>query len=377
MARPCCYFSPVPAPEPLRAATVGDVAALAGVSSATAARALGGYGTVSPRTRDRVADAAHALGYRANGIARSMVTGQTSTLGLVVADIENPFFAAVTRGFSDIARSADYDVMVVNTDEDPARERAALGVLVGHRVDGVALSPASSREAGHLHMHVASGQPLVLLDRGVRGLRADVVGIDNRAAARRAVEHLVAAGHRRIAMLAGAGSGGRPLPAEGVPPALMTGLERIRGYRDALSTAGLDGLPDYLRVTHFRSSAARAAIRELLALPVPPTAVFCSDSLLSLGVLAGAADSGAVIPVDLSLVAFDDADWMDVVTPAVTVMDQPAYDIGAAAADRLLRRVAGETARPRRVVLPTALVARGSVAAPRTAVRRVPRPAAP
>jgi LacI family transcriptional regulator len=267
--------------------------------------------------------------------------------------------------------------MVVNTDEDPVREQTALAVLVGRRVDGVALSPASSQQTKHLHDHVASGRPLVLLDRGVRGVRADVVGIDNRSAARRAVEHLVAAGHTRIAMLAGAGSGGRPDPTDHVPPALMTGLDRIRGYRDALKQAGLTDQPDYLRVTHFRSSAARAAIRELLALPRPPTAVFCSDSLLSLGVLAGAADAGAAIPRDLSLVAFDDADWMDVVTPPVTVMDQPAYDIGTTAAQRLLRRVAGDSGRPRRLVLPTALVERGSVAAPRTPARRVRRTAAP
>lgn len=353
----------MPSQEPVRAATVADVAALAGVSSATAARALGGYGTVSIGTRDRVLEAARSLGYRANSIARSMVTGHTSTLGLVVADIENPFFAAVTRGFSDIARTADYDVMVVNTDEEPARERAALSVLVSRRVDGVALAPASSHDAEHLHAHVRSGRPLVLIDRSIRRLGTDVVGIDNRAAARLAVEHLLSAGHRRIAMLAGAGSSARPQPQD-LRPSLMTGLDRIRGYRDALRAAGIGEQPEYLRVTHFRSSAAREEIRALLALPEPPTAVFCSDSLLSLGVLAGAGDAGASIPADLSLVAFDDADWMEVVTPAVTVMDQPAYDIGATAAERLLRRVSGDESRPRRYLLPTRLVPRASVTRP-------------
>jgi LacI family transcriptional regulator len=347
---------------------VADVAARAGVSSATAARALGGYGRVSDATRARVTTAAHELGYRVNGIARSMVTGQTRTLGLVVADIENPFFAAATRGFGDVARDAGYDVMVVSTDEDPVRERSALGVLVGRRVDGVAVSPASDSDPAHLIELVRSGQPLVLLDRAVRGVSADVVGIDNRVAARLAVEHLVAAGHTRIAMLAGAGYGGHDGPRN-VPEALMTGRDRVRGYDDALAEAGLEPPPGYRRVTHFRSSAARAATRELLCLPEPPTAVFCSDSLLSLGVLAGAADVGAIVPRDLSLVAFDDADWMDVVTPPVTVMDQPAYDIGAQAAGLLLRRIDGDRARRRRVLLPTRLIERSSVAPPRHAPR--------
>src|SRR4051794_20588413 len=131
-------------------ATIPDVAALAGVSRATTARALGGYGSVSPETLARVRAAAEQLGYRPNALARSMITGKTFTLGAVVADIENPFFARVTRGISDAARSAGFEVVLVNTDEDVTSERTALKVLLDKQVDGVIVAPASWQEADHL-----------------------------------------------------------------------------------------------------------------------------------------------------------------------------------------------------------------------------------
>ena len=153
--------------------TVRDVAASAGVSTATAARALGGYGRVSTEVRAKVAEVAAALGYRPNVLARSMITGTSHTLGVVIADIENPFFASVVRGITDTAHSRGFEVILVNTDEDVEKERVAIGVLLDKRVDGLLVAAAATQDVGHLQEAVRHGLPLVCLDRMVPGLDAD------------------------------------------------------------------------------------------------------------------------------------------------------------------------------------------------------------
>src|SRR6478752_1445243 len=169
--------------------TISEVAAAAGVGRATVARTLGGYGSVSPKTRDRILAVAKELGYRPNSIARSMTTGETRTLGVVLADVGNPFFAGVLRGISDAARKADYDVLVLSTDEDLQLEAAAIEVLVDKQVDGIALAPAAGRTARLPHLDIVAKReiPLVLLDRLVDTVEADAVVINNREASRRAV----------------------------------------------------------------------------------------------------------------------------------------------------------------------------------------------
>src|SRR4051812_25277002 len=190
------------------APTIPDVARRAGVSPATAARALGGYGSVSPAASDRVRAAAEALGYRANGVARSMITGRTMTLGVVLGDIENEFFSRVARGFTDVARAEGFDTIVANTDEQVGNERSAVRVFLERRVDGLMVAPASMTERAHLAAVRGSGAHLVVVDRRVPGLGVDTVLIDNVAAAGAAVAHLTAAGHRRIGVVTGgAGTG--------------------------------------------------------------------------------------------------------------------------------------------------------------------------
>jgi LacI family transcriptional regulator len=164
--------------------TLAEVAAAAGVSVATASRALGGYGSVRPDTADRVAEAARTLSYSRNGLARSIVTGRTQTLGAVVADIESPFFARAMRAFSDVAGQAGSNVLLSNTDEDVTTERTAVEVLLQRRVDGMLVAPASPVEVDHLHAVHRGGTPLVLLDRSLPGLAADSVVIDNVLAGR-------------------------------------------------------------------------------------------------------------------------------------------------------------------------------------------------
>src|SRR4051794_9551914 len=344
-------------------ATIPDVAARAGVSRSTTSRALGGYGAVSPQTLAKVRAAAEELGYRPNELARSMITGRTFTIGAVVADIENPFFARVTRGISDAARAAGFEVILVNTDEDLASERSALKVLLDKQVDGVVVSPASSQDAGHLREAQECGADIVLIDRRVAGLDADAVLIDNRTAARDAVQRLLGAGHRRIALVTGSGFADDEPEA---PRRLSTGTERIEGYLAALEAAGVPECAKYLRATAVDQPRAERLTAELLALDEPPTALFASDLVVALGALRAIQAARVTIPAELTFVAFDDADWTTVLTPRLSVVAQPAYDMGVKAAEALIDRINGNDAQSCEYLLPTTFIERESIAPPAT-----------
>ncbi|NJC70724.1 LacI family transcriptional regulator [Planosporangium thailandense] len=338
--------------------TLAEVAAAAGVSVATAARALGSYGSVRPETADRVVEAARRLRYSRNGLARSMVTGRTHTLGAVVADIENPFFARAMRAFSDVAGQAGCQVLLSNTDEDVGSECAAVEVLQRRRVDGMLVAPASPVEVAHLHRVHRSGTPLVLLDRALPGLTADSVVIDNVLAGRLATEPLLAAGHRRIAMVTSADLDG---PDD---PRATPGLGRVVGYRQALRVAGVDVDDALVSTGDFRTASAEQRTHALLAGPHPPTALVTTDSSMTLGALRAVHARGLRIPDDVSLVGIDDADWLPVLDPPVSVVDQPAAQLGALAAGLLLRRLAEPGAPPVIRTLPVTLISRGSVGPP-------------
>jgi len=343
-------------------ATLADVARRAGVSTATAARALGGYGSVSKTARERVTEAAHALGYQRNELAATMITGRSNTVGLVVADIGNPFFAAVARGVSDVARAAGYEVVLVNTDEDVVTERSAVQVLVSKRVDGVIVAPASPVDVDHLAATQRAGCPVVLLDRQVEGLETDVVLVDNLGASRDVTQRLLSAGHERIAMVTGGSSSVDQAVLD--RPSVSTARDRVDGYLATLADAGVAEPAAYLRTGAHTRQLAEALTTKLLSLPQPPTAVFASDSVVALGVLKALRDANAEIPRQVSLVTFDDADWTAVVAPAISVVAQPAQELGRCAAEVLLERVAGADYPVRSHVKPTSFVSRDSIAPP-------------
>jgi LacI family transcriptional regulator len=340
--------------------TIPDVARRAGVSTATAARALGGYGAVSESARDAVLAAAEELGYQRNELARSMITGRTNTLGLVIADIENPFFAGAARGVSDAARAAGYEVILTNTDEDAAVERSNLQLLLAKRVDGVLIAPTSP-DGGHLAAAAQSGCPVVLFDRRVEGLALDTVLVDNVAAARDVVERLLAAGHRRIAMVTG---GSSPEERTQERLSISTGDDRVDGYLAALTSAGIAEPRTYLRTGAQNPDIAFRLMTELVGLSSPPTAVFASDSRVALGVLKAIRAAGLAVPEEISMVGFDDADWTSVVNPAISVVAQPTYELGRRAAELLLGRIAGNEEPAAVHMLPTDFLSRQSVAPP-------------
>lgn len=327
---------------------------------AHAARALGGYGRVRESTRQRVLAAAEELAYRPNPVARSMVTGRTHTIGVVLADIENPFFARVVRSITDAARRNGLEVVLANTDEEVEAEMAAVGLLVDKMIDGLIIAPASPTRHEHLQQAQNRGCAVVLIDRKVRGFRADSVVVDNRAATRRVVHRLIAAGHRRIGYVSGTTGGAGRIGRQ----AISTGVERLRGYREALAEAGLQVDPVLIRPTGPHREEVRNQTLALFALPSPPSALFAADLLIALGVIEAIRDRQLAIPDDVSLVSFDDTAWATVLQPPLSVIEQPVYELGERAVELLLRRIADPAGAIRQDVLPTTFIERQTIGPP-------------
>ncbi len=341
--------------------TVADVALKAGVSKATAARVLGGYGTVSDRVRETVTAAARLLDYRPNELARSMTTGRSGTIGVVVGDIENPFFSLAVRGISDVARRAGFTVILINSGEDVDAERAAMRTLLAKRVDGVIVSPANDHDVEHLHEAIRSGLPLVLLDRASDTLDVDTVIADDRHAAENITRRLIALGHRRIAYLTACDTPDHSFRAV---EDINTGSvrRRIEGYLGVCHEAGLINMDKWVQVGAMTPSETHRIVSEMLQSAQRPTAIIASDSIIALEVFKVHRQLGLSIPDDVSLISFHDADWTSVTTPPVTVVRQPVYDLGAKAAELLVDRLSREGQSARKVVLKTEFVERASTA---------------
>jgi LacI family transcriptional regulator len=346
-----------------RLVTLRDVAREAGVSKVTAARVLGSYGTASPGAKEKVLAAARALGYRPNELARSMTTGRSRTIGVIVGDIENPYFGRAVRGISEVATAAGFDVILANSGEDVGKEQAAVRVLLGKRVDGLIVTPASMSETQHLESVQSSGRPLVLLDRAVPGLKVDSVVTDDRAAAKAATQTLIDAGHRRIAYITATNSD-NPIYRGPHQISLTTVMDRIEGFLAAASEAGIETPEQYIRLAATRLGASGKIIADLLSLPHRPTAILASDNVVGLEVFKAIRALGMSIPDDLSLIAFHDADWTSVTTPPITVISQPVYDLGIESAQVLIKRINGATEPPLRLALATTLIERQSVGIP-------------
>lgn len=353
-----------------RRPTVADVAREAGVSVATAGRALGNYGRVRDDLRERVEAAAARLGYSPNVVARSMRSGGTQSIGFVAADIANPYFAAAMRGLCDVAREEGYEAILFNVDDRLDVERNAVKVLLEKQIDGIVVSPTSVTDVGHLQRAQERGVPVVLLDRTSARMDADSVAIDNEAAAYGAVTHLLELGHRRVGLLASVdpNEGPRLVTREdsgrlGVLGTSRPSIDRIRGYLaalDAYEAASSRELIRFSPIDDVRHAEAEADA--LLSLDRPPTAMFAADNVTTQGAFTAARHRDLAIPGDVSLVGFDDLDWTALVDPPVTVVAQSPMDMGRTAAQRLFLRIKGDKRAGERIVLPTHLKVRSSTA---------------
>ena len=329
--------------------TIGDIAVRSQVSTATVSHVINDSAYVSPKLRERVLRAVRELNYRPNWMARSLRTKQTKTVGIIVADIANPFFAAVVRGAEDLLNQEGYTLLIGNSDNDPAKEESYHYAFAVKRVDGLLLviSPAT-RPPEYLRRHDEQAQPIVFIDRWYQGLRGDTVLADNLGGSYEAVRHLIRSGHRRVGIITG--------------PLLMSNARlRLKGYEQALAEYGLKIEKDLVREGQFDVASGYEQTKALLGLPAPPTGLFCSNGLMTMGCLRALRDLGVRCPEDLALVSFDDMEFFTLTKPQVTAVAQPGYDLGATAAELLLRRLSGRGARiHRRTILKTELRIRES-----------------
>jgi LacI family transcriptional regulator len=326
-----------------------DVARAAGVSPMTVSRVVNGEPAVLPETVARVERAIRRLGYQRNETARRLRSkgGPTQTIGLLVDDLANPFFAALAAAVEDAARQQNYVVLIGSSNDSLRREREVVAAFCARQVDGLIVVPV---EGNHRFLadHLARGTKVVCVDRPARRLPVDKVVVDNREGARKAVRHLLRQGHRRIGYL-------------GDREDIWTIQERYAGFRDAFGDLGTE--PDPKLVRHgqrSREEAARLAA-ELLSLSDPPTALFTTTDLITMGAidaLHGRDGRDGHSPV--ALVGFDEFALADKVSPPVTVVAQDPVALGATAAQLLFSRIRGDTSPPREVVLTTRLVVRGS-----------------
>ncbi|MGY5801576.1 LacI family DNA-binding transcriptional regulator [Rhizobium sp. LEGMi12c] len=352
--------------EPLtskRSVTVADVARAANVSKATAARVLGGYGVVSDKVREQVLAAAAALEYRPNELARSMTTGKSGIIGVVVGDIENAFFSLAVRGISDVARMAGFNVIIANSGEELDAEKSAVDLLIGKRVDGLIVTPARCDRMEHLQDIRRVGVPLVLFDRNIPALGVDAVTGDDLDAAMIATRHLLDTGHRRIAYISAMDTESEFLDdSRSISNSAVR--ERVEGVLKEQADAGIAKARYYVRLGATDQPKTDGVVKSLLQDAAPPTALIASDSLVGLRIFKTLQTLGLSIPRDISMISFLDADWTTVTTPPITVVDQPVYEMGKKAAERLISRLNGKDLPVERTVIKTGLIKRGSVASP-------------
>jgi LacI family transcriptional regulator len=331
--------------------TIKDVADQAGVSIATVSRVLNQNRYVSPELNERVRQAIADLHYEQNALARNLRRSESLTLGIIIPDSTNPFFAEVARGIEDVCFEQGYLVILCNTSEDPEKAAAYLSSLRQNRVAGVIIvSPGELHT--ELRQSLRAKYPLVVADRLLPGLPIDSVISDNGVGAEQAVHHLLALGHRRIGVVVGNHLDTR-----------QTIKARLNGVLRTLAEAGLAIDEDLIYTeTDYTPEGGYAAACSLLERPNPPTAIFAFNDLLAFGVVSYAYQQGIRIPEHLSVVGFDDINLAAYIAPALTTIAQPKYELGRKAADILLDRIHGELCPPRTLVLPTRLVVRQSTA---------------
>jgi DNA-binding LacI/PurR family transcriptional regulator len=335
-------------------ATIADVAKKAGVSVSTAARVLSGRGYAAEPTKRKVLEAAGELGYVPNQIARSLRTRQTRMVGLLIGDVENSFYSVIAKNVESVAKGAGYHVVLCNSDDDPAIEREYLKLLEGMRVDALVVTP-TSKNRRHLAALIDEGIVIVQVDRRVDGLAADAILVDNEAGSANAVTYLIEAGHSRIGILTG-------------ELTVPTARQRLVGYERALKEHGIPVRGELIRTGSFHREHAIEDATDLIGVRPAPTAIFAANNILAEAALIALGQHGLRVPRDVSLVAFDDVQWMSMVEPPVSAVRQPIADMARGAAELVLRRLReGRQGPPSTIVFRTELVERDSVASVRRA----------
>lgn len=325
---------------------IKDVAKYAGVSTATVSHVLNNTRFVEESTKERVNQAIRELGYRPSAVARGLATQKTQTIGILISDQSNVFFGEVIRGIEKVFLPENYGLMVCSTAEILEREAHYLDLLLGQRVDGIIAASTSQywsviSEAEKLHT------PIVFVDRTFEHLEGCFVGTDNKMGAYLGVKHLIENGHRQIGILSGFDR-------------LSTMRDRYEGYVQALEEAGIQPNPDWVIPSKLTVKDARESMRKLMSFSDRPTAVFSNNNLLTLGALLEIKEMCLDCPKEVSFVGFDDHPWAAVSDPPLTVVKQPAQEIGEIAARMLLSLIEEEPVEECQVLLDCELIVRES-----------------
>jgi LacI family transcriptional regulator len=326
--------------------TMSDVAERAGVSKATVSHVLNTTRFVKEETRQRVMQAIAELGYRPSAVARSLTTNRTQIIGVIVSDASNYFFAEVLCGIEDVLRPQNYSIIVCNTSEILERESNYLDLLLRQRVDGI-IAAATSQRWDVLSEAETQHTPVVFVDRTFEGLEGTYVGVDNAGGAFQGTKFLIECGHRKIGILAGF-------------QRLSSMRERLAGFSQALQEYEITLPEDWVIFSKLSIEGGQEAMKQILSLPERPTAVFINNNLLSLGALLAVKELGLHCPEDIAIVGFDDHPWAAVSDPPLTVIRQPALEVGQKAAELLLKLINTEESLEARVVLDCELILRES-----------------
>jgi DNA-binding LacI/PurR family transcriptional regulator len=341
-------LSPGSENERKKVATIRQVAEAAGVSIATVSRVLSGNGGVTEPLAEKVRQAAENLNFKPNRVARGLRRQHSQTIGVLVTDIQNPFFTSVLQSIERVLESNGYVMLLCNSDEQPGREKIHLATLQAEGVAGVIIAPTRN-DVSRYQMVINNGTPVVIIDREVQDIKADCVTINNHDASINAVNHLLSLGHKRIGLIAG-------------PDFVTTSAIRKKGYLQALRDAGITHTNEYVQAADYKQCGGYEAMGKFLKLPNPPTAVIVLNNLMTLGALQIIHEQNLSVPGDIALLGFDDMPWAACLQPPLTVIAQPIYALGEAAAQLLVDRIQNPNRPFRKLMFEASLIVRASTA---------------
>ena len=325
--------------------TINEVARAAGVSVSTVSHVVNGTRYVSPDTAQLVNDAIDKIGYLPNTLARSLKLASSSSVGLAISALSNPYFSDIIYAVEAECARLGLMVFLADTQDDPDKELAVVRALHQRRVDGIIFAP-SAEPARALEYLLHRGPPCVLIDR-MADRRFDQIGVDNVNAMDALVDHVVAKGHRHIAFVAG-------------QPGFATTVERIAGFQAALESRGIDIQPDWVVTGSATTASATVAAHRLLSQARPPSVIVTGNNLATIGVMRAVRELGLAVPDDLSLVGIDDFEWANLFEPRLTLVEQPCAELGRQAAALLVERIAAPAGVRKSVRLAARLQTRAS-----------------
>lgn len=328
--------------------TMNDVAKSAGVSITTVSHVINNTRKVDPITREKVEVAMKKLGYRPNSLARALRSGDTNTIGMIVPDVSNQFFADFSRNIENYGFEENYSVILCNSDNDMKKQSSYVDTLISKQVDGVIFISAgeSSEDLKKLYQCKI---PIVVVDRDVALEYADVVLLDNEAAGYEATNYLIELGHKKIACISG-------------PSDLTPSNARVHGYQRALQENNIDFNPDYLVSGDFRFQSGEEAMQKLLDLQQLPSAVFVLNDMMAIGAITAIRKTGLSVPSDISIIGFDNIQMTTAVTPMLTTVGQPIDEIAKISITQLINKIKYKNlaAKNKRIVLNATLITRES-----------------